>query len=446
MLSKARAPTPKSEISPSSVPVNGTLPPESGRSLDFGSHGADQRSNRRFKIVPLEQTAHPRTRLASSTASVLSTAEFARYFERERSLADRGTRRFSLLVLHRQRSPAGEANQAGRRGRDALAQLALHACQHLRSTDVVGLLDPSHVEILLTDTEPAGAQIVALLLEQVRVELGLELKQTIYVYPSVTEATSTGEPESGRQEDDPPSGVNGNGHHNGHVQGAPQLAPEKVKIANTVPWELADLWPRLGIPTPVWKRTMDVIVSSSLLVLMLPFFALIALAIRLDSAGPVIFRQQRAGRSGRAFAFFKFRSMIADAEAGRAALADHNEQDGPIFKIRADPRITTVGRWLRRWSIDELPQLWNVLKGDISLVGPRSPMFSEVCKYERWQRRRLCVTGGITCSWQVSGRSQIGFRDWMRLDMRYIGTRTFWVDLRLLVMTLPAVITGRGAC
>jgi lipopolysaccharide/colanic/teichoic acid biosynthesis glycosyltransferase len=174
-------------------------------------------------------------------------------------------------------------------------------------------------------------------------------------------------------------------------------------------------------------------------------FVLISIAIRLDSPGPVIFRQRRAGQGARPFAFYKFRSMIAEAEERKEALAAQNEQVGPVFKIRDDPRITRVGRLLRRSSIDELPQLWNVLRGDISLVGPRSPTFDEVCKYERWQRRRLSVIGGITGTWQVSGRNQIPFREWMRMDMRYIESRGLWIDLRTLAKTLPAVISGRGA-
>jgi len=201
------------------------------------------------------------------------------------------------------------------------------------------------------------------------------------------------------------------------------------------------LWPHLNVATPPWKRALDILVSALALLFLSPLFALIALAIRLDSAGPVIFRQQRAGRGARPFVFYKFRSMVAGAEGERAALAAQNEQSGPVFKMHEDPRVTRVGRQLRRWSIDELPQLWNVLVGDISLVGPRSPTFDEVSEYERWQRRRLSVVGGITCIWQMSGRSQIPFRDWMRLDCRNL-----WFDLRLLVLTLPAVISGRGAC
>jgi len=225
-----------------------------------------------------------------------------------------------------------------------------------------------------------------------------------------------------------------------------ELRPRNGSPLRMAAWSLEDLWPRLSAPTPRWKRALDVLVASLALLCLSPLFALIALAIRFDSAGPAIFRQQRAGRGGRPFVFYKFRSMVVGAESERAALAERNEQSGPIFKMHDDPRVTRVGRLLRRWSVDELPQLWNVLKGDISLVGPRSPTFDEVSKYERWQRRRLSVIGGITCIWQVSGRSQIPFRDWMRLDMRYVAARSLWCDLRLLVLTLPAVISGRGAC
>jgi lipopolysaccharide/colanic/teichoic acid biosynthesis glycosyltransferase len=176
-----------------------------------------------------------------------------------------------------------------------------------------------------------------------------------------------------------------------------------------------------------------------------PLLLGVALAIKLDSPGPIIFRQTRAGRGALPFYFYKFRSIHADAEARRAELAALNEQEGPNFKMRHAPRVTRVGRFLRRWIIDELPQLWNILRGDLSLVGPRSPTFDEVAKYERWQRRRLSVTGGVTCIWQVSGRSQIGFREWMRMDLRYVRARGLWLDLCLLAKTLPAVLSCKGA-
>jgi lipopolysaccharide/colanic/teichoic acid biosynthesis glycosyltransferase len=210
-------------------------------------------------------------------------------------------------------------------------------------------------------------------------------------------------------------------------------------------WPAADLWTQLCKPTPLWKRCLDVVVAGLALVLLLPLFVAVAIAIKLDAPGPVIFRQMRAGRGARPFVFYKFRSMFVDAEQRRAELEARNEKDGPIFKIHDDPRITRVGRALRRWSIDELPQMWNILKGDISLVGPRSPTLNEVAAYERWQHRRLNVTGGITCIWQVSGRSQISFRDWMRMDMQYVKRCCLWLDLTLLARTVPAVLSGRGA-
>jgi lipopolysaccharide/colanic/teichoic acid biosynthesis glycosyltransferase len=210
-------------------------------------------------------------------------------------------------------------------------------------------------------------------------------------------------------------------------------------------WPMQDLWVQLTLPMPLWKRALDVLISSILLILLLPLFAVIAVLIRLDSPGSPIYRQTRVGRGGRLFPFFKFRSMIGDADEQRSRLEAQNEQDGPIFKLRNDPRVTRVGRVLRRWSLDELPQLWNVFRGDISLVGPRSPTPNEVPFYERWQRRRLMVTGGLTCTWQVGGRSEIPFREWMRMDLRYIERRSMLYDFWLLAKTVPAVLTGRGA-
>jgi lipopolysaccharide/colanic/teichoic acid biosynthesis glycosyltransferase len=159
----------------------------------------------------------------------------------------------------------------------------------------------------------------------------------------------------------------------------------------------------------------------------------------------VIFRQTRIGRGGRPFVLFKFRTMCADAEKLKELLRARNEQTGPVFKMRRDPRVTRVGRLLRSTSIDELPQLWNVLRGDMTLVGPRPPTPDEVPKYEQWQRRRLSLTPGLTCIWQVSGRAEIGFLEWVRMDVRYAQRRSFWGDLRLLARTIPAILSGRGA-
>jgi exopolysaccharide biosynthesis polyprenyl glycosylphosphotransferase len=193
------------------------------------------------------------------------------------------------------------------------------------------------------------------------------------------------------------------------------------------------------------KRTLDVAGSVLLLVLASPVIALAALAIKLGSPGPVFFQQVRCSLNGRLFRMPKLRTMVADAEARRDALTEHNEMDGPVFKMRRDPRITAVGRFLRRFSLDELPQLWSVLRGDMSLVGPRPALPSEVAAYRTAERRRLSMRPGITCLWQVSGRNKIGFEDWVRLDLEYIDTWSLASDFTILLRTLPAVLRGDGA-
>jgi exopolysaccharide biosynthesis polyprenyl glycosylphosphotransferase len=194
----------------------------------------------------------------------------------------------------------------------------------------------------------------------------------------------------------------------------------------------------------VIKRAIDVIVSSILLGLAAPVIAVAALGIKRTSPGPILFRQVRCGRNGRRFEMLKLRTMVADAEARRADLLELNEMDGPVFKVKNDPRITPIGRILRRWSIDELPQLWNVLVGDMSLVGPRPPIPAEVHEYETSDRRRLSMRPGLTCLWQVGGRNSIGFAQWVKLDLQYIDTWSLSEDFKILLKTLPAVIRGTG--
>lgn len=194
------------------------------------------------------------------------------------------------------------------------------------------------------------------------------------------------------------------------------------------------------------KRLLDVIVSAAALLVLAPLLAVVALAIRLDSPGPVLFAQQRIGRFGRPFRLLKFRSMYVDAEERRKLLEAQNEMTGGVtFKMKHDPRVTRVGRILRKLSIDELPQLWHVLAGDMSLVGPRPPLASETERYSLAHRRRLDVKPGLTCVWQVSGRSEIPFERQVELDVDYIHSWSLWSDLKLLLKTIPAVITGRGA-
>jgi exopolysaccharide biosynthesis polyprenyl glycosylphosphotransferase len=193
------------------------------------------------------------------------------------------------------------------------------------------------------------------------------------------------------------------------------------------------------------KRVMDFFLALMVLIFLSPLLILVALLIKWDSKGPVFFIQKRCGLNGREFSLIKFRSMVNEAEKMQENLKNLNEMSGPVFKITQDPRVTRVGAWLRKTSLDELPQLFNVLKGDISLVGPRPPLPSEVALYERWQRRRLSVKPGITCIWQISGRNNINFDEWMKLDLNYIDHWSIALDMKILIRTIPAVLSGRGA-
>jgi len=192
------------------------------------------------------------------------------------------------------------------------------------------------------------------------------------------------------------------------------------------------------------KRFIDIVLAAVSLVLVSPVMAVVALLVRVTSKGPVLFRQERCGLNGRRFQLYKFRSMVADAESRKAGLADRNERE-LVFKIKNDPRLTPLGRWLRKFSVDEWPQLWNVLRGDMSLVGPRPAVPSEVEQYKRWQRRRLRMRPGLTCLWVVEGRDAVDFERWMALDMEYIDTWSLALDWKIILRTIPQVVSGKGA-
>ena len=193
------------------------------------------------------------------------------------------------------------------------------------------------------------------------------------------------------------------------------------------------------------KRGIDLAVSSIALILAAPLMALIALIIKMDSPGPVLFPQERVGKNGRRFTIYKFRSMVEDAEKKKAALAQYNEADGPLFKIKDDPRQTRLGKWLRKLSLDELPQMYNILRGEMSLVGPRPPIPTEVAQYKEWHKRRLEVSPGLTGLWQVSGRSGLTFDEMALLDIYYIENWSLGMDAKILLQTVPKVLFGQGA-
>jgi lipopolysaccharide/colanic/teichoic acid biosynthesis glycosyltransferase len=292
-----------------------------------------------------------------------------------------------------------------------LVHLAGVLQQRLRATDVAGWLADQQLCAVLLDTPVDGAWKVV---EDVCGTLPANYPVpacTVYSYPS--DQTFTPE-----ESETPDEGTN-----------RPTLALEGL----------------LARPLPLWKRGLDILGAVVGLILFGPLMAVIALAVKLTSPGPVLFRQRRSGRGGRPFIIYKFRTMAEDAEQRKAQLRAHNEQDGPAFKIKQDPRVTRLGRILRSTSLDELPQLWNVLRGDMSLVGPRPLPCDESQGCSRWQRQRLDVTPGLTCIWQVRGRGRVSFAEWVRMDLRYIRAHSLVLDLLLLVLTVPAVLLRRGA-
>ena len=217
-----------------------------------------------------------------------------------------------------------------------------------------------------------------------------------------------------------------------------ELQGRPVLVFRSAP---ADSWPRLV------KSAMDTVCAGLALLVLAGPLLLVALAVKLTSKGPVLFRQARCGLNGQPFMMYKFRSMVTDAEQRKHELAKFNEMDGPVFKITHDPRITSIGKWLRKFSVDELPQLYNVLKGDMSLVGPRPLPVDEVKRFDDVaHRRRLSVKPGLTCLWQIQGRSNVtNFKEWVRLDLEYIDNWSLWLDLKIILMTVPVVIRGSGA-
>lgn len=195
----------------------------------------------------------------------------------------------------------------------------------------------------------------------------------------------------------------------------------------------------------VIKRLIDIVCSFLGVLVLSPLFIIIAIIIKMTSKGPVFFSQKRVGKNGKEFDMYKFRSMVVNAEELKEKLAAKNEMSGPMFKMKDDPRVTKVGKFIRKTSIDELPQLWNVLKGDMSLVGPRPSLPKEVAQFENWMYKRLEVKPGLTCYWQVSGRNNIDFEDWMKLDIKYVDERSTWIDIKLIFKTVGVLFGDKNA-
>jgi lipopolysaccharide/colanic/teichoic acid biosynthesis glycosyltransferase len=317
------------------------------------------------------------------------------------------------------------------KGELSLQRLAYVIAGRARFTDEVGWHDESSVGVILPATDREGAdQFVA---DVVRRAARKHLEPTvkIQVYP-----------------ERPRSSSGSNLLPTSRSRYSRWIA-EMVSVGDDQEDEAGDSMPSTAVPflaRPIshYKRLADIVGSALGLLFAAPILVLAGIAVRLSSPGAVFFGQRRAGLGCTPFIMYKFRSMSVDAEERKQELRHLNEQDGPAFKIKNDPRITRVGRFLRATSIDELPQLFNVLKGDMSLVGPRPPTFDEVGKYRRWYLRRLDVTPGLTCTWQVQGRSRVSFEEWMRMDLQYIDQQSWWLDLKLIAKTLPALLLRRG--
>ncbi len=356
--------------------------------------------NVRQRKNPLKGTVH-----SSEPHVVRSLEQTAIMIERERARSDRTDIGFSLLAIR---------SDENRPGKSALTRLANYLTSRLRLTDDLGWLDEYQLGVVLPATSPTGAWKLAELLQEERADANI-FDYKVYYYPSDEHFEHEAESETARS--------------------------ERGKMLHGEPME-----PLFARPIHSWKRWLDIIGAVVALTLFSPVLILAALAIRLTSAGPIIFGQLRSGRGGVPFRIYKFRSMVIDAEMRKGDLLAQNEQDGPAFKIRSDPRVTWVGRIIRKTSVDELPQLWNVLKGEMSLVGPRPLPCDETQNCQSWQRRRVDVTPGMTCIWQLYGRSSVSFDTWMRMDISYIRKQSLINDVKLLAGTVPVMVWRRSGC
>ncbi|MGD0139492.1 MAG: sugar transferase [Tepidisphaeraceae bacterium] len=353
--------------------------------------------------------------------SLHSRRDIDAILHRECARCERNGHEFCLVVIRQ--ADGGAARR--------LARLAKMLCRRARATDEIGWFEPRHLCVVLPDTPAEGALSFVRDFTESANHRGLSPICNVLGYRgqahSDNERLSVAQIARGIDEagQDVQAGLRG------------RILPMRPVSAG----EVSNLLVR---PLPWWKRMIDVLGGGAILAATLPVMAVVALAVKVSDRGPVLFRQRRAGLGGKPFTIYKFRTMIVDAEAKKRRLEHKSEQDGPAFKIKHDPRITRVGRFLRETSLDELPQLFNVLLGDMTLVGPRPLPLEESNRCATWHRRRLDVTPGLTCIWQVHGRSNVNFTEWIRMDRRYIRSRSLWQDLKLIVMTIPSVLLRRG--
>lgn len=417
-------------------------------------------------------------RSASRLEKLHSIQHMDAVIRRETSRADRSGREFSLVLFRIKRS---------KRHSVSTHRLIKTITARSRTTDEVGWFGDRHVCVVLPETPLAGAWVFADSVCDLAAKRIPRPVAIVYSYPGNWFATgqhaqqdkttgggngriSSASTLVDRHNDranrlglsgNGPSHSGGNGNGNGHaVSEAAEAATSTVTAREELmPFFMKGLTTGLARqempagsvetllarPTPIWKRVLDCMGAGVGVLLASPLMLFAYVGIKLTSPGPAIFKQKRAGLGGRPFTIYKFRTMCTDAEAKKKELRKISEQDGPAFKLTHDPRVFKFGSLLRKTSIDELPQLFNIIKGDMSLVGPRPLPIDEANNCAGWQRRRLDVAPGLTCIWQIFGRSKVTFSEWVRMDVAYIRRRTIFHDLKLLFQTVPAVLMRRGA-
>ena len=355
--------------------------------------------------------------------------QFRFEMEKEKARVDRQgpTLRFAVLIVQ----------GISRKTWNSLPELGEVLRERLRITDTVGYCK-GKLSLLLPETDHEGAQLVASQIEKIASTYKIAVDIEIIVYPDDDKIARHSAEFKSAVFDQPHSP---NGQHfelddttsaNGMVERRKSSSDGTLLFSSTP-------------PTPIWKRVIDLSGSAAGLVLLSPVFVLASIAVKMSSRGPVFFRQMREGKDGVPFYIYKFRTMINNAEAMKSELRCLSEQDGPAFKIKHDPRLTFVGKYLRKSCIDELPQLVNVLLGQMSLVGPRPLPICESQACSIWQRKRLEVAPGLTCIWQVRGDRNTKFNEWMRMDMEYIRRRSFLLDLKLIFETVFVALLHRGS-
>lgn len=375
-------------------------------------------------------------RITPQGAALLSAERFELAIAKECCRSERRDLTFCMVIFDFEDGSAVSTT-------DSTVKLAAKFRERSRLIDEIGFYQET-LAVLLPETTPAGAAVVANDLTRRGQSMGFQLSTEIFVYPETTIPSA---------KSDRADVENQCGEDSRSDSHSPGEASNELEALNSDLQKPDVIEPRKGEvqafkfvrSTPIWKRCLDLCGACLGLVLLMPLFCVIAIAIKLTSRGPVLFTQMREGKDGRIFKIYKFRTMLQGADEQLPAIRNFSEQDGPAFKLKEDPRATPLGRYLRKCCADELPQLINVMKGEMSLVGPRPLPLDESYQCTTWQRRRLDVLPGLTCFWQVEGGREVPFDEWMRMDIAYTRSRNFLTDVKLILKTVVVTILHRGS-